>query len=161
MLIQSAWEFGSVDSQPWPGPEAPDLAAVTAWRPATVPGQVHSDLLAHGMIPDPFVGANLRACAWVDALDWWYRTTLTLDLAPAQRTFITFHGLDTYAAVFVNQRCVLRSTGMFAPHTVELTGLAPPAAAIELAVRLTGPAGWPRQHHSRRERLLFALERLS
>ena len=159
--VNFSWEFGSVPSQPWPRPEAPDLAAVTAWRPATAPGQVHSDLLAHGLIPDPFVDANLAACAWVDDRDWWYRTTLTLEPAPAQRNFITFHGLDTYAAVFVNQRCVLRSTGMFAPHTVELTGLAQPGAAIELAVRFTGPTGWPTPRRSRRQRLLCALERLS
>jgi len=28
------------------------------WAPATVPGGVHTDLLALGTIPDPFVGDN-------------------------------------------------------------------------------------------------------
>ena len=161
MLLSSRWCFGSVPSQSWPAPVAPDLPAVRDWRSAAVPGQVHSDLLAHGLIPDPFVGENLRACAWVDDRDWWYRTTLPLDLAPALRAFVTFHGLDTYAAVYVNQECVLRSAGMFAPRRIELTRFAQPGASVELAVRFTGPAGWPRPVFSRSERLLLALERLS
>ena len=160
-FLHADWYFGSVSSQPWPGPAVSDQSAVRAWRLATVPGQVHSDLLAHGLIPDPFVGENLRACAWVDDCDWWYRTTPPLDLGPAQRAFVTFHGLDTYAAVYVNQQCVLRSAGMFASHRIELTRFAQPGAPLDLAVRLTGPAGWPRPVFSRRQRLLLALERLS
>ena len=32
------------------------------WRSATVPGSVHSDLLGHGVIPDPFHGRFRQAC---------------------------------------------------------------------------------------------------
>ncbi|MBK9613336.1 hypothetical protein [Candidatus Amarobacter glycogenicus] len=46
---------------------------------------------------------------------------------------------------------------MSAPHTVELTGLAPPAAAIELAVPLTGPAGASASITAGASGLLFAL----
>ncbi len=157
----AVWQFGAVPAQPWPGPETPDLARVQTWRSAITPGQVHSDLLAHGLLEDPFVGENLRQAAWVDACDWWYRTVLDLDLAPNQRAFLTFHGLDAYAAVFLNERPALRVAGMFAPHTIELTSHIRPGKPLALAVRLTGPTGWPQPRYSRWESLLLALERAS
>jgi beta-mannosidase len=50
MRIQSltgAWEFRQ--------------AGTEEWRPASVPGGVHTDLLALGHIPDPFVADNEKA----------------------------------------------------------------------------------------------------
>ena len=44
-----------------------------AWLPATVPGGVHTDLMAAGRIPDPFVGDNEVRVAWVAESDWEYR----------------------------------------------------------------------------------------
>ncbi len=38
-------------------------AGTDEWLPATVPGGVHTDLLALGTIPDPFVGDNEKAGA--------------------------------------------------------------------------------------------------
>ena len=43
------------------------------WLPATVPGGVHTDLLALGRIPDPFVGDNEKRVQWVAESDWVYR----------------------------------------------------------------------------------------
>ena len=37
---------------------ADDFAASDGWIPASAPGTVHQDLLAAGLIPDPFVGLN-------------------------------------------------------------------------------------------------------
>ena len=48
-------------------------AGTDEWLPATVPGGVHTDLLALGRIPDPFVGDNERRVAWVAKADWAYR----------------------------------------------------------------------------------------
>ena len=52
------WEFRQADT--------------ADWSPATVPGGVHTDLLALGCIPDPFVGDNERRVAWVAEADWEY-----------------------------------------------------------------------------------------
>lgn len=49
------------------------------WHPATVPGTVHTDLMASGMIPDPFIAQNERTVQWVDKEDWLYSTTFDLD----------------------------------------------------------------------------------
>ena len=42
--------------------------------PATVPGCVHTDLLAAGLIPDPVLGRNEQLLGWVGEADWTYRT---------------------------------------------------------------------------------------
>lgn len=36
------------------------------WLPATVPGTVHTDLMAAGKIPDPFFGINEKLVQWVE-----------------------------------------------------------------------------------------------
>ncbi|WP_269540901.1 glycosyl hydrolase 2 galactose-binding domain-containing protein [Cerasicoccus fimbriatus] len=45
---------------------------------ATVPGCVHTDLLSHGLIPDPFCRRNEHDLLWVEQTDWQYRTSITL-----------------------------------------------------------------------------------
>ena len=35
------------------------------WYPATVPGNIHDDLLKNGLIPDPFFGTNEDSVQWV------------------------------------------------------------------------------------------------
>ena len=50
------------------------------WYPATVPGCIHTDLMAQGLIPDPFYGTNEDSVQWVGKRIWKYRTTITRDM---------------------------------------------------------------------------------
>ena len=50
------------------------------WYPATVPGCIHTDLMAQGLIPDPFYGTNEDSVQWVGNRIWKYRTTITRDM---------------------------------------------------------------------------------
>ena len=43
--------------------------------PATVPGCVHTDLLAAGLIPDPYLDENERLLEWIGRTAWRYSTT--------------------------------------------------------------------------------------
>jgi len=52
----------------------------TEWLPATVPGTVHTDLMANGKIEDPYFRLNEHQVQWVDKVDWEYRTHF--DVAP-------------------------------------------------------------------------------
>ena len=49
--------------------------------PATVPGCIHSDLLAADLIPDPFYRDNEHAVMWIGEAEWIYRRTFDV---PAQ-----------------------------------------------------------------------------
>ena len=50
------------------------------WLPATVPGCIHTDLMAQGIIPDPFYGTNEDSVQWVGKQVWKYRTVITRDM---------------------------------------------------------------------------------
>jgi beta-mannosidase len=53
------------------------LTDVTTGRsvPATVPGCVHTDLLAAGVIPDPLLGDHEAELTWIGETHWRYTTS--------------------------------------------------------------------------------------
>ena len=73
---------------------------------ATVPGCVHTDLLAGNLIPDPYLDSNEEAVAWIGYTDWVYETVFDApDAGPdaeAQRVDLVFGGLDTIASITLN-----------------------------------------------------------
>ena len=89
-------------SGPWQFREA----GTGDWLPATVPGTVHTDLLANKKIPDPFYRTNERDLQWIDKKDWEYQTTFDMDAATlAQRHIeLCFAGLDTYCRSLPQRR---------------------------------------------------------
>ncbi|HQY12169.1 MAG TPA: hypothetical protein PK133_08135, partial [Ferruginibacter sp.] len=46
----------------------------THWYHATVPGTVHTDLLANKLIPNPYYRDNESKLQWIDKADWEYKT---------------------------------------------------------------------------------------
>lgn len=92
------------------------------WYPATVPGTVHTDLMANEIIEDPFFRLNERAVQWVDKEDWMYETTIhvTEDEATAENQQIVFEGLDTYADVYLNHECILKADNMHRTWTCDV-----------------------------------------
>ena len=93
-----------------------------AWLPATVPGCVHTDLLATGKIGDPFHRLNEKDQQWIENESWEYRTTLPVDAATLarDRVELVFAGLDTFADVFVNGASVLTADNMFRSWRVDV-----------------------------------------
>lgn len=85
------------------------------WFPATVPGTVHTDLMANGIIEDPFVGLNERGVQWVDKEDWVYQTSFSVGDSILNRNNIQieFEGLDTYADVYLNDTLIIKADNMF------------------------------------------------
>jgi beta-mannosidase len=79
-------------------------ARLTNWYPATVPGVVHTDLLANKFIDDPFFRLNERSLQWIDKEDWIYQTTFSVSREELEKTNIRLHfyGLDNYADVYLN-----------------------------------------------------------
>ena len=70
---------------------------------ATVPGVVHTDLLAAGLIPEPFAEFNELALRWVALENWTYaRRFSVLDSKASTHTHLIFEGIDTYANISLN-----------------------------------------------------------
>jgi len=95
---------------------------VTAWMPATVPGAVHTDLLANDVIQDPFFGMNEKEVQWVDSQQWVYRREFRLPPAILKEGRITLvaEGLDTFATVFCNGKKVGETANMFIAHRMDV-----------------------------------------
>lgn len=76
------------------------------WYPATVPGNIHTDLMANNLIPDPFFGTNEDSVQWVADSVWTYRLLFDADCAgnglQYENRWLVFDGLDTYAEVWLN-----------------------------------------------------------
>lgn len=76
------------------GTGAPDGVAGRT-IPATVPGQVHTDLEREGLLPDPTFDRNEQAAKWVGRADWSYRTSVDVDPRGHERVDLVCDGLDT------------------------------------------------------------------
>src|SRR5690606_10354434 len=103
--LPAQWSFrllpGDAQLQAHPG--------LDAWRPAQVPGSVHTDLLAAGLIGDPYAGAAEAGLQWIGLADWEYRARFDVDAATLARPHaeLRFDGLDTFAEVSLNGRPLL------------------------------------------------------
>lgn len=89
------------------------------WHPATIPGTVHTDLLANGLIPDPFSNGSEAQLQWIGESDWEYR--LRFDIPRRVFRFehieLVFDGLDTYADIYLNDSLIGSPGNMFTSWT--------------------------------------------
>jgi len=90
---------------------------------ATVPGSVHTDLLAAGLIADPYLDDNERLQAWIGACDWEYRTTFEWSDEGFDRAELLFEGLDTVARVELNGAVIAETRNMHRSYRVEVRPL--------------------------------------
>ena len=94
----------------------------SSWLRASVPGTIHTDLMANGIIEDPYYRLNERKIQWVDKKDWVYQCSFELspDEFERQHHELKFEGLDTYASVYVNDSLVLQSSNMHRSYSVDV-----------------------------------------
>jgi beta-mannosidase len=104
--LNNGWEFHEYNGS------TPNMGE---WRTAVVPGLVHTDLLAHQLIPDPFYRDNESKVQWVSDAEWEYRRTITVDEALLKHKHIdlVFEGLNTTADVSLNGKLILQADNMF------------------------------------------------
>ena len=93
--LHDGWTLRSVA-----GLVPPEIAGLTV--PAAVPGSLHTDLLAAGLIPDPYLDDNERLVAWIGGADWKYSTSFDWASEGFERTDLVFEGLDTVATIELN-----------------------------------------------------------
>ncbi|GGJ83955.1 beta-mannosidase [Streptomyces camponoticapitis] len=105
--------------------------------PAAVPGCVHTDLLAAGLIEDPFVSRNETAVAWVGRTDWRYDTVLAPRDTAHERTDLVFDGLDTVATISVGGTPIANTRNMHRSYRFDVTDRLDPAVPTPLSVDFT------------------------
>ncbi len=107
LALDHGWQFRQVSGT--------DNAAGKDWLPATVPGDVHLDLLANKRIPDPFVRDNEAKLQWIEQAGWEYQLSFDVPSALLSRANVdlVFDGLDAAAQVYLNDAPVLEANNMF------------------------------------------------
>ena len=71
--------------------------------PARVPGSVHDDLLAAGLIPDWNDAFNSNQSEWVNNRHWRYRRSVTVPATwEGKRVVLCADGLDDSGTVLIN-----------------------------------------------------------
>jgi beta-mannosidase len=117
--LGGAWKFRGIDRS---GALGAPHRKVLRWLDGSVPGTVHTDLMACGLIPDPFYRMQEKDVQWVDGVAWEYRKEFTVPraLLEEQAVDLVAAGLDTYATVRCNGRMVGSTANMFVEHRFPL-----------------------------------------
>jgi beta-mannosidase len=116
----------------------------TEWLPAKVPGGVHTDLMANGRIPDPFVGDNEKRVQWVAEADWVYRYSFRCypELLAADKLFLVCEGLDTLAMIDLNGTMLGQTDNMFRRYEWEVKPFVKTEGENELTITFASPVNF-------------------
>lgn len=91
-------------------------------RDAIVPGTIHTDLLRHKLIPEPFYHDNELQLQWISECDWIYETTFSTpkDFDRNSPVQLVFDGIDTVADIFVNGVLMGQTENMFRSYSFQI-----------------------------------------
>ena len=134
--LAGAWQFRQVGAE--------------TWLPANVPGSVHTDLLALGHIPDPFVADNEQRIQWVAESDWVYRRSFRCppDFSAQEKIFLICEGLDTLATVVLNGNKLGHASNMFRRYEWEVKPFLEPDGENELIITFSSPVKYVKEKHA-------------
>lgn len=124
--LTGAWRFRQLDAEDW--------------LPASVPGGVQTDLLAAGVIPDPFVADNELQVQWIPHQDWEYQRSFTPapELLAEDHVELVCDGLDTLAEVRLNGELLGRANNQLHSWRWQVKPLLRPGEN-ELAISFSSP----------------------
>ena len=116
LALHHGWQFRQIT--------AGAQESENGWLPATVPGDVHLDLLANKKITDPFFRDNEARLQWIEKESWEYRLNFNATPALLARANVdlVFDGLDAAAQVYVNGTLVLNADNMFRVWRIPVKG---------------------------------------
>ena len=128
------------------------------WRNAIVPGTVHTDLLKHKLIDEPFYDDNESKLNWICENDWVYKTTFDKPKGFEKELsqFLIFEGLDTVSEIYLNKKLLGKSDNMFVKYEFEISSLLKDKNN-ELEVRFTSPIKYAKSIEKKYGKLSAAL----
>ncbi|NLX43221.1 MAG: hypothetical protein GXY79_07060 [Chloroflexi bacterium] len=91
---------------------------------ASVPGEVHLDLMRAGRIADPRVGTNALDARWVEEQFWIYRKKFSMpqQALESQRVWLVLDELDLSAQIYLNDQLAGTHANAFVPCRLDVTG---------------------------------------
>ncbi len=88
---------------------------------ATVPGDVHNDLLKSAVILDPYYSDNALKCGWVTEQDWIYEKQFDVTEEMLENKLnLVFDGIDTFSEIYVNGTKIGDTNNMFLRYSFRI-----------------------------------------
>ena len=87
----------------------------------TLPNDIHSVLLDHGLIDDPFTGQNALKSSFITKTGWQMRKSFSFSRTQGQRTVLSLSGLDCIASVSLNGNTVGQADNAFRRWLMDVT----------------------------------------
>jgi beta-mannosidase len=112
--------------------------------PASVPGSIHTDLMAAGVIGDIRIDGTEAEQEWIRNADSLFTTTIPAH-SGSRNCELTFDGLDTLATVSVNGAVRLKSENMHRAFSVDVTDVASSGFTLSVAFKAPLPEALKRQ----------------
>lgn len=142
-----------------PAPDASEIGHLPDVFAATVPGDVHLDVLAASKPEtDLYYGFNKEQANWVEERDWWYWTDFKLELESDQRAWLVLHGADYVSWTYLNENLLGQHEGMFSEQVYEITDYL--HSENQLAIRFLAPTRFPDHRISLTNKILNRYEQL-
>jgi beta-mannosidase len=104
---------------------------------ATVPGSVHEDLIAAGLIADISINGKESDQEWIRNSDTTFITTFESSQTNGN-VLLTFNGIDTIAKIFVNDALRLETKNMHRTYEIDITKDYQ-SGTVEIRVEFTAP----------------------
>jgi beta-mannosidase len=135
---------------PWQAAQADAADSI----PATVPGCIHTDLMAAGKIPDPYFRDNEQGVQWVSEKSWVYRRTFDVPAETLQfnQVLLRCEGLDTLASIKINGQEAGTADNMFRLWEFDVKGA---LRAGENAIQITFRSPLPIMREQEAKRPLY------
>ena len=116
------------------------------WLPAVVPVCYFLDLMANGLIKDPFIGLNEQDCDWMGKTDFEYKKTFCLSDAELECDEIRLcaKALDTVCDVRVNGKLAFSENNCFVEHKYDVKSLLK-SGENEISVYFHSPVNYVKQ----------------
>jgi beta-mannosidase len=144
-MAEDSGGLGTAAAISFPGFDA------SGWYTALVPGTVLGTLVSQGVYPDPLYGNTIAAIPDLagENRHYWFRTEFDLGLEDqGQRVWLTLHGINYRADVWVNGEPVGAMVGAFRRGVFDITAQAVSPGANALAVCIH-PNDFPGTVHHR------------
>ncbi len=122
--------------------------------PATVPGCVHTDLLANRLLENPFYRDNELKQMWVGETDWQYSRTFSIppEFMAHDRVLLRCHGLDTIATLYLNGSLFGHANNMYRTWEYDIKDLLS-AGENTLEVHFAAPMPFVRRMDSEKGKM--------
>ncbi len=127
--------------------------------PGRVPGDVHGDLVAAGLLPDPRIGLHSKAHLPVETMDFTYRRSFACRGRP-DRAELVFDGLDGLAEIRLDGQPIGRTANAFVPHRWDVTRSIHSGTDHQVVVQINPGVAWAAAQDGRDYRSVFAPERI-